>query len=363
MTAELSERRRYILKLVVQEYIETSVPVASELLTRKYGLSVSSATVRNELAALEDLGYLMHLHTSAGRIPTDVGYRYYVENLMERAPLSSNEQRTIRHQFYQVRSEFDQWIQLAGAVLARTTQNASVVTPPRANQARFKHLELLAIYEMTLLLVLVLHDGTIRQQTLTLESATSQEELSRTAARINDICRDASPARLDELRSVIIAGSTIEGLILDTISRAMQQYEDQLNRAIHSDGLIEALSQPEFTEVGRVRQIVEILQGGKAIGLLIPRALSSSGVQVVIGGEHSANEMRAYSVVLSRYGVDGEVVGVLGVVGPTRLAYPRTISAVRYIAAVMSDMLGDLYGTDGSPRVANDEDATERGMV
>jgi heat-inducible transcriptional repressor len=137
MAAEMTERRRLILKLVIQEYIETPEPVGSETLTRKYGLTVSSATVRNELAALEELGYLTHLHTSAGRVPTDAGYRYFVANLMDRTPLTPTEQRTIRHQFYQVRSELDQWIQLAGAVLARTAQNASLVTPPRAYQARF----------------------------------------------------------------------------------------------------------------------------------------------------------------------------------------------------------------------------------
>jgi heat-inducible transcriptional repressor len=190
MAVEMTERRRLLLKLVIQEHIEHPDPggvggVGSETLVRKYGLNVSSATVRNELAALEELGYLMHLHTSAGRVPTDAGYRYFVENLMDRMPLSQTEQRTIRHQFYQVRSELDQWIQLAGAVLARTAQNASVVTPPRAYQSRFKHLELIAIHDITVLLVLVLHDGTIRQQTLTIETARSQEDLSRSAERIN----------------------------------------------------------------------------------------------------------------------------------------------------------------------------------
>ena len=161
MATEMNERRQLVLKLVIQEYIETSTPVGSEVLVRRYGLNVSSATIRNEMSALEDLGYLTHLHTSAGRVPTDAGYRYYVENLMDRTPLSATEQRTIRHQFYQVRSELDQWIQLAGAVLARTAQNASVVTPPRAYQARFKHLELIAIHDSKVLLVLVLHDGTV----------------------------------------------------------------------------------------------------------------------------------------------------------------------------------------------------------
>jgi heat-inducible transcriptional repressor len=355
MTAELTERRRLILKLVVQEFIEGSAPVSSDLLVKKYALNVSSATVRNELNALEDQGYLTHLHTSAGRVPTDTGYRYFVENLMDRTPLSATEQRTIRHQFYQVRTELDQWISLAGAVLARTAQNASVVTPPRAYQSRFKHLELIAIHDSTVLMVLVLHDGTIRQQSLTLESARPQDELSRIAGRINERCRDANVGRIDDLRqqdqgAPAGSGDDLEQQVLELVSRAMVQFEDQLNKAIHSDGLIEMLSQPEFTQVDRVRQVLAILQGGKGLGPLIPRALASNGVQVVIGGEHNQDEMREYSVVLSRYGAGGEIAGVLGVIGPTRMPYPRTISTVRYISTVMSDLLGELYGPESAGR-------------
>ena len=353
MAAEMNERRQLVLKLVIQEFIENPTPVASKRLVQKYGLNVSSATIRNELAALEELGYLTHLHTSDGRVPTDAGYRYYVENLMDRTPLSATEQRTIRHQFYQVRSELDQWIQLAGAVLARTAQNASVVTPPRAYQARFKHLELIAIHDTTVLLVLVLHDGTIRQQTFSLEAARSQDDLSHSAGRINERCHDAPVSKIEDLHQhdrtlPMSALDELERQVLELIAKAMRQLEEQLNSEIHSDGLIEMLNQPEFSQVGRVRQVLEMLQGGKGLGPLIPRALASNGVQVVIGGEHSRDEMREYSVVLSRYGITGEVVGVLGVIGPTRMAYPRTISTVRYISTVMSDLLGDLYGTEGN---------------
>jgi heat-inducible transcriptional repressor len=347
---EMSERRRLILKLVIQEYVETSVPVGSELLGRKYGLNVSSATIRNELAALEEQGFLTHLHTSAGRVPTDAGYRYFVESLMDRTPLSATEQRTIRHQFYQVRTELDQWIQLAGAVLARTAQNVAVVTPPRAYQSRFKHLGLIAIHDAMVLMVLVLHDGTIRQQTLAFSVVRPQEELSRSAARINERSHDQTIARLEELLNQDRSTSTLDDLerqVLDLVIRAMRQFEDQLNQSLHSDGLMEALSQPEFAQVGRVRQVLEILQGGRGLGTLIPQALASNGVQVVIGGEHGHDEMREYSVVLSRYGVTDTIAGVLGVIGPTRMAYPRTISTVRYISTVMSDLLGNVYGSEG----------------
>jgi heat-inducible transcriptional repressor len=347
---EMSERRRLILRLVIQEFVETSVPVGSDLLARKYRLNVSSATVRNELAALEELGYLTHQHTSAGRIPTDAGYRYFVENLMDRAPLSPTEQRTIRHQFYQVRTELDQWIQLAGAVLARTAQNVAVVTPPRAYQSRFKHLELIAIHDTVVLLVLVLHDGTVRQQSMNLDRVRTQEELSRSAARINERSHDQPLVRLEEMlaqdRAQAPLFDDLERQVLEIVIGSMAQFEDQLSKALHSDGLMEALNQPEYAEVTRVRQMLEIVQRGKGLGALIPQALASNGVQVVIGGEHGQHEMREYSVVLSRYGVAGSLAGVLGVIGPTRMAYPRTISTVRYISTVMSDLLGEMYSGD-----------------
>ncbi len=365
MTAIFTERRQMILKLVVQEFIESATPVASETLVRKYRLRVSPATVRNDLAALEDLGYLTHLHTSAGRVPTDAGYRFFVENLMDRTSLSSVEQCTIRHQFYQVRSELDQWIQLAGAVLARTAQTASVVTPPRAYQSRFKHLELIAIHDTTVLLVLVLYDGTVKQQTLTLDTALSQEDLRRDSGHISTHCAGLLTSQIEALLTQDQQGeraefTVFEQYVLELTTRAMRQFEDQINKEIHSDGLIEMLSQPEFIPaliksedanqaVERMRQALEIITSGRILGALIPQVLASDGVQVVIGGEHGKDEMREYSVVLSRYGIEGAVAGVLGVIGPTRMSYPRSISTVRYISSVMSDLLRELYGVDERP--------------
>jgi len=368
VSAEMSERRQLILKLVIQEYIETATAVASETLVRKYKLGVSSATVRNELAALEDLGYLTHLHTSAGRVPTDAGYRFFVENLMDRTPLSYDEQRTIRHQFYQVRTELDQWIHLAAAVLARTAQNASVVTAPRSYQARFKHLELIAIHEATVLMVLVFHDGSIRQQMLSLDIARTQDELGIVANRVNERCADAYADEIDRLVAALCAEPAaypelLEITVLELVARSLRQLEHQLNEQIHSDGLIEMLSQPEFIPsfarldrpedaeraMARMRRALEILKSGKGIGALIPQVLASNGVQVVIGGELGQDDMREYSVVLARYGVGSEVAGVLGIIGPTRMPYPRSISTVRYISNVMSDLLGDLYGKESLP--------------
>ncbi|NTU83437.1 MAG: heat-inducible transcription repressor HrcA [Chloroflexales bacterium] len=362
MSAGLTERRQSILKLVIQEFVESATPVASETLVRKYRLNVSPATVRNELAALEDLGYLTHMHTSAGRLPTDAGYRFFVENLMERTSLSLPEQRMIRHQFYQVRGELDQWIQLAGAVLARTAQNASVVTPPRtAERLRFRHLELIAIHETVALAVLVFHGGIVRQQTFSLDAVRSPDDLRRCAARLSDLLADLTLSGVEELvaredQQAQPCFGDFERSVLEIIVRSMQTFEEQAQEQIYSDGLIEMLSQPEFIpalaredaerSVERMRRALEILKSGRGLGPLIPQALASNGVQVIIGGENSDDEMREYSVVLARYGVDRAVVGVLGIIGPTRMAYPRSISTVRYISSLMSDLLAELYNAE-----------------
>ncbi|PDW00760.1 heat-inducible transcriptional repressor HrcA [Candidatus Chloroploca asiatica] len=362
MSSGLTERRQTILKLVIQEFVETAQPVASETLVRKYRLNVSPATVRNELAALEELGYLMHLHTSAGRVPTDIGYRFFVENLMDRTTLSLPEQRMIRHQFYQVRGELDQWIQLAGSVLARTAQNASVVTPLRsADRLRFRQVELVAIHDTMALAVLVFHGGVVKQQTLALDAVRSPDDLRRCAARISSVLADLELSDVEDLltRDQQQEGSEFgdfERQVLDLVARAMDAFEAQAQEQIYSDGLIEMLSQPEFIPalaredaeraVERMRRALDILKSGRGLGSLIPQALASDGVQVIIGGENSADEMREYSVILARYGVERAVTGVLGVIGPTRMAYPRSISSVRYISSLMSDLLAELYQAD-----------------
>jgi heat-inducible transcriptional repressor len=358
MTTELSERRQRILKLVVQEFIASASAVASETLVRKYDLNISAATVRNELAALEELGFLKHLHTSGGRVPTDTGYRFFVEHLMERVPLSEAEQQEIRSQLIEVQGELSQWIRLSAAALARHTRNAAVVTPPQAFQARFRHLELIGLTDSTLLIVLVLHDGTVRQQTITTEQSYTQAELRRVSLLLCERCANLS---LEQLEDVPLSGtldarlSELEQRVLAVLVQAMRQYELHINRQIYSDGLIEILSQPEFLPallkeedsqraIERMRHVLETVTRSDALASLIGQALASDDVQVVIGTEHSHDDMRDYSVVLSRYGGHSDVIGVVGIIGPTRMAYPRSISTVQYISTVMSELLQSIYG-------------------
>ncbi len=193
---ELSDRQRLILALVIRDYIETAQPVGSVSLVERFRLDFSSATVRNEMLALTEMGYLRQPHTSAGRIPTEEGYRYFVRQLLGNIELPGPTKRTITHQFYQVGIDVDRWMRLAASVLAHQSQAASVVTAPHPERAIFKHLELICTHGRQVLMVLVLSGGEVSQQMLNLAEPVTQEHLSSVAQTINELCMGLNSARI-----------------------------------------------------------------------------------------------------------------------------------------------------------------------
>jgi heat-inducible transcriptional repressor len=184
---ELSERQKNLLLIIIRDYIDSAQPVGSKRIVEYYHLDLSSATIRNEMSALTELGYLRQPHTSAGRIPTEEGYRFFVSQMMNQAELPKAVQHTISHQFHQARSEVDQWMHLAASVLAHQSQGVSVVTAPRAESARFQHVELISTQGRQVLMVLVLMGGEVSQQLLTLAEPVTQEKLSQTATHLNGL--------------------------------------------------------------------------------------------------------------------------------------------------------------------------------
>lgn len=338
---DLTERQKKILGLVVREYVETAQPVGSETLVRKSGLRVSSATIRNELATLEELGYLTHPHTSAGRMPTEKGYRYFVETLMEEFELSPVEQRMIRHQFHQVTLDVDQWMRLAAAVLARASRNTALVTAPAAAACRLKHLQLVAISEQVALLVMVLQDGTVKQQMLALAPPMVQEELTRVSNRLN---AHLAGLNLEQMRALTVSFSGFENDVLRVVMNIMQQIDRRSAHDIYRDGIMDILRQPEFAAIERMQALLEMLEQRTLLEELLSEFAPEQGVQVVIGAESQRDEMSEYSMVLSRYGVPGEARGIVGVLGPVRMQYARTIGVVRYVSSLLNDLMLRMYG-------------------
>jgi heat-inducible transcriptional repressor len=336
---ELTERQEHLLGLVVREYVTTPNPVSSKTLVEKYGLKVSSATVRNDLVTLENLGYLSQPHTSAGRIPTEAGYRYFVQRLIGEAELPLSEQRRIRHQFHQARLDLEQWMRLAASVLARSAHSAALVTSPHVPITRLKHVQLVSTQGRVVLMIVVLNGGDLRQQMLKLAEPVPQETLTQVSNHINDLCvgLTADQIRVQAIRMPLL-DREISELIGDIMTRA-----DQRHKILIRDGLTNVLGGAD--EEG-ARQALRILEQRDILEEILAEALAPGvkGVQVMIAGEGRWEELSQCSMVLSRYGVTGQATGALGVLGPTRLRYGRAISTVRYMAGLMSDLVIDLYG-------------------
>ncbi len=334
----LSARQQVILRLIVREYVATGRPVGSKSLVESSSIGVSPATIRNEMAALEELGYLEHLHTSGGRIPTDRGYRYFVGHLMGEIELPSSEQLTILHQFRQVELQLEQWIELAAATLAHAAGNVSLVSAPMPQSPRLRHIELVALQPRLGLVILVTTDGAVRQVMAHWPEDADQETLSPLADTLAASLRGLTPA---EVATLAGGASGLARAALDQIASALQGMTASGAPVRHS-GLEHALTQPEFSDAAEAQELLALLGGGSFLSAMLPRLEEGPGVQVFIGHENPADELRRLGIVVSTYGIDGEVVGVLGVVGPTRMAYDRSISSVRYMARLMSDLMADL---------------------
>ena len=347
----LSQRKEVILRALIEEYTRTAEPVASKQLSDQlagiYGPGYASATVRNELAALEEDGLIYQPHVSAGRVPTDLGYRYFVERLMGESRLALEEQRLIRHQFYQVQHQLDEWVRLTASVMAQALQSAAIVTQPRAAQASLRHFELLSLYETVALLVLVQHDGSVRQERLLLETPATQDELSRMASRLNARLHDADAEAIERaLRGGAVEAN--ERVVLESLARMLSQLDLLTSDAFYSDGIIQLLRRDEFAHADprRIRQVVEALERHRFIPALAPQVMATDGIQVIIGGENSAEELKDMSVVVARYGTQEHLSGLVGIVGPTRMQYGRAIAMVRYMTEVLNDLLSELYGPE-----------------
>jgi len=338
----LTPRRQLILGIVVRDYIETATPVSSKAVSQHPELNVSSATVRNEMAYLEEHGYLAQPHTSAGRVPTEKGYRYFVEQLMGDMRLPVEERRMIEHQFYQAQLDLDEWMRLAATALAHASRGAALVTSPRVHRSRFKHLELLSTHGQLVLLVLVLQKGMVKQQMLTLRQSMTQEDLSRVSRWLNDVFRGLEA---HEIREQIAPLPTFEQEV-GTLIASIMDHVDHRESRVFRDGLVNVLSQPEFES--SAQHVAQVFSAGGPLDLLLSDMLSMTGdresIQIVIGGEGRLNELSDFSLVLSRYGVNGFATGALGVLGPLRMPYARTVSVVRFISHLLSNLVFDLYG-------------------
>jgi heat-inducible transcriptional repressor len=335
---DITPRQQTILSFVIRTYVATAQPVSSKALLEISNMDVSSATVRNDMALLEELGYLTHPHTSAGRIPTDKGYRFFVERLLGDVALPIDERNTIRHQFHQAQLEMSHWMHLAATVLARTSRGASLITAPQLEQPHLKHLELISTQPLLVLMVLVLQGGVVRQQILTLREPLDQSALSQIATKLNTQWQGLDP---NSIRSKAIELTEFETEVLRVVLQLTGTEKNQPTDVVR-DGLTGVLREPEFMNQNDARALVSAFESPAFLSSLTDSPVGT--VQVVIGGEGRWQALSSCSMVIARYGMDGFATGTLGVLGPTRMPYDRAIGSVRYVAELMSNLVGDLYG-------------------
>ncbi len=348
---ELTRRQEEILSLIIRAYTQTPEPVSSKSLMENWNLGVSSATIRNEMLVLEKLGYIAAPHTSAGRVPTESGYRYFVKRLLHDRDLSTTEQSRIAEKFQGTPQATEQWMRLAASILARTANIAALVTPPIAETNRFKHLELIAIQGRLVLMVLVLHGGAVHQQMLNLHEPVSQPKLSEVASRINGLCLDLNA---NEVRMKGVQLQLLEREVADLAADLMERADSNQVRLVYREGLSEVIS--TFPNTEGAQQAIRVLEERAFLNMILDEMLTPiiNHVQVVIGGDGRWEELKHLSMVLSRYGIPGQISGTVGLVGPTHLNYGRAISTVRYVSGLMTDALVNLYESDDEPNTADE---------
>jgi heat-inducible transcriptional repressor len=297
--------------------------------------------VRNDMAALEEEGLIQQPHTSAGRIPTDLGYRFFVERLMqEDRGLLASEQRTIRHQFYQVFGSPEESAHLASTVLSRTLQAAAVATPPSAPKSRVLRIELVPLQDDVVLVTLILQSGAVRQLVQHLDHTVQRDTLTLLS---NELSHRLANKTAGMARRVLGRFTGDALLFAEAAIKLLQQAERTAIAQVYYEGLTQLLSQPEFAQSEKLRPILEVLEQQPLLTRFLAESLGVPGVQVIIGAENPLEQMREASMVLTRYGSADDAWGVLGIVGPTRLPYWRAVPMVRFMAEVMDVLVQDAF--------------------
>ncbi len=344
----LDLRSQAILRAVIEEYVTTAQPVGSQALVDRYGLGVSSATVRSILAELEAAGLLSHPHTSAGRMPTDAGYRFYVESIVDAVPLPAVEQLMIRHQFGQVEFASEHWFRLAATTLAGLTRSAGLATPAKPRSAHIRRVDLVGVNERMASLILVLREGGIKQAVVNLDEVEpiDQPTLNRVAGLLNEHLTDATGSRAATILARLPDDDPVQRLarrVGERIVRILNEYDAASVEEVFSDGLLNVMEAPEFAQSDKLRQVFTALENRAYLGELVGSVAGSGTIHILIGAENPRAEMHDVSLVLASYGRPGQASGVVGVLGPTRMSYSQAIGTVRFVSGLMNELVDHLY--------------------
>ncbi len=344
---ELEERNKRVLQAVIDSYIASGSPVGSALLVKRYDFGVSSATVRNIMAELEELGFLTHPHTSAGRVPTERGYRYYIDSLIS----IQSDTGEIEDQLRQVREippldsgDLQGLMADASRFLATLSHCAGVVVAPSEPEGRFRHIEFVRLRGRQVLLIFVTGNGTVQNKLIDLDESITQHDLNYFSAYLD---RELEESSLSEVRVRLAEQLREEKQVfmrlMEETYRASQRVHDRDSEKVYIGGASQILENPEFANVEKMRSLFKAFEDKYKLLRLLDRSAAASGIQVFIGSENPFFEMQGCSMVVSNYQAGANVIGTLGVIGPTRMQYRQVIKVVDYTAKLLSKLLEERF--------------------
>ena len=339
----LDKRKAYILATVVYEYIATAEPVGSQTLTQKYQLGVSSATVRNEMAELEAGGYLVQPHTSAGRIPSDAGYRTYVDQLMQPEELGADDRRRIRDELHDASRQLDDIIDSTTRLLGRLSNNLAFITKPHQETQTFRHVQLIWLTPRTGVAIVVTSLGVAAQSLFELADEVHADDLTRFSNALNARfenrpLRDVSDGDVTALAKEIGAHADLRGAVLAALQSARAGEQPTIAAA----GAQNLLDQPEFQDLRKLRSILRIVEEQKTLYQIVAEAMSSDAPSVKIGRELGNEELSDLSVVTVPYRFGPHALGMLSILGPRRMPYGRLVALASGTAESLSERLSDV---------------------
>ena len=338
----LSYRTSTILNLLVNEYVQTAAPVASDGIARSPDLRVSPATVRNAMSHLTEAGYISRPHVSAGGVPSDLGYRHHVESLGEPRPLPSKLRQRVDKWLGDAEPDVEVWSRRCAAALSQLTANLAIVTQPRSPSPRLKRLQLVFLQESIALLVIVLGETRLLKRLLSLDGPASQQRLDEAAGRLNESLAGLSRRQIEGQRVEL---DPLEQRVRQDSLEMMLEAEKSDLPEHHIEGLGRLLEQPEFAASERARQLVQTVEE-RALLERIVSAAREPGPKVYIGSENQEESLRCFGVIVCRYGRPNGVGGAICVVGPTRMGYSKAIAGTRHLANMMSRMVQALETGD-----------------
>ena len=334
-------RKAQLLRIVVGEYIGSASPVASEALAKKHSLGVSAATIRNDMADLEDEGYITRPHSSAGAVPSDKGYRFYVESMPIVEEVPQEFQYTIRYQFSNGERDIEGWTRLAASMLAQLVDSVALVTYPKWHQSRLARLDLVYVQEFMTFIVLVLQEARLRKQLLPLNEPIPNEDLQLVANKLSHVLSGLSR---EEILSKPLDLTPFEQRVADMVVELMAQEDQDRYNGHYMEGLRQLLRQPEFADGGKVRDLVEVLEDEELPKAILAEVPEWGHQRVVIGGENRVALLHPFSMVVCQYGLPDGGAGSISAIGPTRMEYSRTIAGVKFISSVMTELLAQVHG-------------------